>query len=259
MNTNAVLSGFTVDTLQGYLNDSKTWVEFKLKCGLPKSRRQDGVRAYLDDHKLDYSHLPSKGQSGMQQKSEVWAIPSLQFQEYVAESQNWTELLQACGFEGLGNIRTVRRRIKNLEINVDHFKIDTSNISARILQTHLDNSTSWREFAQNCGFTYRGHGALRTRLDELGIDYSHLNKKYDVSIEEILADNVKVARPIILKLLLTEREYVCSKCAQSEWEGQPIPLKVHHLNRKPRDNRRENLTLMCPNCIVVSKRSPHRN
>ena len=203
MNTFTVLSGFTVDTLQGYLNDSNTWVEFKLKCGLPKSRRQDGLRAYLDNVHLDYSHLPSKGQSGMQQKSELWTIPEEKFREYVSESQNWTELLQACGFEGLGNIRTVRRRIKSLEINVDHFKA---------------------------------------------------NKKTAIP-EDVFSEDVKVSRSTLLKLLLAERDHICSICKQTEHQDQPIPLKVVRLNRKARDNRKENLALRCPNCITAFKKS----
>lgn len=202
MNTYAVLSGKTVDTLQGYLNDSNTWVDFKLKCGLPKSRRQDAIRAYLDDHDLVYDHLTKKGQSGMQQKSVVWSIPKDQFRQYTQDANNWSELLEMCGCEGFGNIKTIRKRIEELDINVDHL-------------------------------------AKKDRHQTPSVDMLKLD--------------TKITKGALRKLLLAERDNKCDKCENTEWEGRPIALKAVRKNRNPRDNRRENLSLMCPNCIFATK------
>jgi 5-methylcytosine-specific restriction endonuclease McrA len=40
----------------------------------------------------------------------------------------------------------------------------------------------------------------------------------------------------------------CAKCGLTEWQGAPIPLELHHVNGDGRDNRLENLTILCPNC-----------
>jgi Zn finger protein HypA/HybF involved in hydrogenase expression len=43
-------------------------------------------------------------------------------------------------------------------------------------------------------------------------------------------------------------EYKCSCCGITEWNGKPIVLQLHHINGDNRDNRKENLTFLCPNC-----------
>jgi transposase-like protein len=40
----------------------------------------------------------------------------------------------------------------------------------------------------------------------------------------------------------------CGECGLTEWRGSPIPLEIHHVNGDGRDNRIENLTILCPNC-----------
>jgi len=40
----------------------------------------------------------------------------------------------------------------------------------------------------------------------------------------------------------------CEECGISEWRGRPLSLELHHANGDGRDNRLENLQLLCPNC-----------
>ena len=44
----------------------------------------------------------------------------------------------------------------------------------------------------------------------------------------------------------------CECCLLSKWQGQPIPLEIHHINGKNTDNRLDNLILLCPNCHALT-------
>lgn len=40
---------------------------------------------------------------------------------------------------------------------------------------------------------------------------------------------------------------------KGEWLGQPITLQIGHINGDWRDNRRENLRYLCPNCHALTE------
>ncbi len=58
----------------------------------------------------------------------------------------------------------------------------------------------------------------------------------------------------IRKRLLRDRlkKHQCERCGRTKWEGEPIPLEVHHINGNNKDNRLENLQMLCPNCHALT-------
>lgn len=48
--------------------------------------------------------------------------------------------------------------------------------------------------------------------------------------------------------VLEEQNYTCECGLGIEWKGKSITLELHHIDCNPKNNKRENLTILCPNC-----------
>jgi len=97
-------------------------------------------------------------------------------------------------------------------------------------------------------------------IDKYSLDTSHFtnirqntssnrsaNKQ---SILEALDAGMKIPSSRIKERLIKEglKEAKCECCGLSDWNGQPIPLQLHHINGNREDNRLENFQILCPNC-----------
>lgn len=142
------------------------------------------------------------------------------------------------------------------------------------LATLVAQSRTYKDILSSLGLRNAGssHRVLKERIKSLNIPTSHLGNKWDgivrhgrestIPIESILVEYSTYNR-VHLKSRLISSGILQNKCSQcgldTLWHGRPISLELHHINGRYRDNRVENLTLLCPNCHSQQKTSSGKN
>lgn len=134
-----------------------------------------------------------------------------EFRQAVAESLSVRQVLSRIGLVPAGgNYKTVHARVARLGLDTSHW-----------------TGASW-----NQGARFQKFGKS-TPLSDILVENSEYNSTYGLKNR-------------LLKTLLKECQ--CEVCNLTEWNGQPIPLELHHLNGINNDHRLENLQLLCRNC-----------
>jgi 5-methylcytosine-specific restriction endonuclease McrA len=111
----------------------------------------------------------------------------------------------------------------------------------KLVQAYYDLGHSVNDCVERFGFSKQTWHAAKNRGDIR-------TRPHAMPIDRLLAaprqrDHLK--RRLLKAGLLPS---TCQECGLDEWRGRHIPLELHHINGDGKDNRLENLTLLCPNC-----------
>jgi len=79
-------------------------------------------------------------------------------------------------------------------------------------------------------------------------------EKFRISIAEtwdkkiLAADLSSLKYESLRKRIILEQNKCCNKCTLNEWLGQPMIFELEHKDGNTKNNNRENLEALCPNC-----------
>ncbi|WP_312847436.1 HNH endonuclease signature motif containing protein [Streptomyces sp. WAC07149] len=157
--------------------------------------------------------------------------------------------------------------MSRLGVDTTHFEREGHRWTRAILEEAVGASSNMCEVLRRLGLDAVGghHTHISRRVRALGIDTSHFtgpprtdamrdNRRRRSPAEILREDRGPHTRRTpnsMLRRALRELgvEELCAQCGiGTVWLGEPLPLEVDHINGDWRDNRVNNLRLLCPNC-----------
>jgi HNH endonuclease len=170
------------------------------------------LKRHIARLQLDVSHLPRMVDGRIAPKRR-WTDDDLR--DAVASSATVSDTIRKLGYEPNGGVhRWIVGHIRRLGLDTHHF-VGQGWAKGRRPTTGLRPRPLAEVLVANS--TYGSCSGLRKRL---------------------IREGLKAAR--------------CEMCGLSEWMGRPLPLALDHINGDPRDNRLENLRILCPNCHALT-------
>jgi hypothetical protein len=169
--------------------------------------------------------------------------------ELIAEGLNHTQIARALGVAK----HTVSYHARTLGRPADpRF---TRRYDWTEVQHYYDEGHSVTECQERFGFARETWNAARRRGDVVA-------RPHATPIEQLLVVKQEPGGRWNLKRRLIAdglKEPRCERCGIDAWLGEPLTLALHHINGDNRDDRLENLTLLCPNCHSQTENFAGRN
>lgn len=189
-------------------------------------------------------------------------------EEAVRGARTLSEALVELGVDpGSSRRNYIRERMKKLGVDTSHFEREGVKWTREILEQAVAASTNMCEVLRHLGLDVVGghHTHISRRIKAYGIDTSHFtsvvrtermryNQRRRRPDEILIEDTSTHSRRIRSDRLRRAMGEVgvderCALCGiEAVWLGEPLPLEVDHIDGNWRNNRIENLRLLCPNC-----------
>ncbi|CAL9474366.1 hypothetical protein SUDANB15_02890 [Streptomyces sp. enrichment culture] len=241
--------------------------EVALKLGAtPATGTLSHIRRRIDAAGIDVGHFP-----GMDRAEPDLPFTTEELREAAASATSMRGAARALGVPDDSRSRaTLSRMLRARGIDTSHFTHRRVPIPEARLRELVRTSTSHADVMRGLGLEVNdtNHRRVRRAAARLGLDTSHFRRRSWGRSERpapapvahrvlvVLPDHAGRTNRTQLHRALTELgvAYACERCGNTgEWLGQPMTLQIDHVNGDWRDNRRENLRYLCPNCHSLTE------
>jgi hypothetical protein len=199
-------------------------------------------------------------------------------EEAAQGARTLTEALERLGVDPKsGSRRYLHDRMRKLGVDTSHFEREGGRWTREVLEEAVAASTNMFDVLRRLGVELVGgqHTHISRRIKAFNIDTSHFavpswtermrDNQRRRAPEEIFVENTSAhprrVRSSRLKsgMLEVGVKEQCALCELKTWFGDPMPLEVDHIDGDWRNNRIENLRLICPNCHSATNTYRGRN
>ncbi|MGH3309133.1 MAG: HNH endonuclease signature motif containing protein [Streptomyces sp.] len=266
-------SKYPDDAIAAAVASSSTLREVVGKLGArPATGTLSHIRRRIAAAGMDVSHFPALNRP----KCEL-PFSDDELRKAAASVRSLRALARALDVPDDGRSRAALRRMLHAAgVNVSHFSHARVAVPDAELRQAVAHSPHYAGVLRSLRMPVDevNRRRVQRRTGRLGLDTSHFQRRSrlprQVTLPKPIAHEVFALLPEgsprtkrdRLRRALDEIgvPYACVRCGNSgAWDGAPLTLQIDHINGDWRDDRRDNLRYLCPNCHAITETWCGRN